>query len=80
MRPTPTSTPNTIASNAASPLLISGHEDNHIRYYDLSSCMCIKDMVGHTDSISSLSIDSSGTYVFSGGHDGSVRAWDVRKF
>jgi striatin 1/3/4 len=37
-------------------------------------------MVGHTDSISSLSIDSSGTYVFSGGHDGSVRAWDVRKF
>jgi len=35
--------------------------------------------VGHTDSVSALSISNSGLQLLSGGHDGSIRCWDVRK-
>jgi striatin 1/3/4 len=37
-------------------------------------------MIGHTASVSSLSMDPSGIYLFSGSHDGSLRAWDVRNY
>ena len=66
-----------VASNASS-LAVCGHEDKHLRFFDINSCMCVKDLVGHTDSVSSLWI--SGNYLVSGGHDGSLRFWDVRTY
>ena len=66
-----------VASNASS-LAVCGHEDKHLRFFDINSCTCVKDLVGHTDSVSSLWI--SGNYLVSGGHDGSLRFWDVRTY
>lgn len=61
-------------------MLIAAHDDKRIRFYDISSNTCIKDMVGHTDAVTTVSIDKSGLYLVSGGHDGSLRSWDLRKF
>jgi striatin 1/3/4 len=59
-------------------MAVCGHEDKHLRFFDINSCSCVKDLVGHTDSVSSLWM--SGNYLVSGGHDGSLRFWDVRTY
>ena len=39
-------------------------------------------MVAHTDAVTSLQVHKKSTHqmFMSGGHDGSVRAWDLRTF
>ena len=69
---------NCIATSNTSNLAVCGHEDKHLRFFDINSCSCVKDLVGHTDSVSSLWM--SGNYLVSGGHDGSLRFWDVRNY
>ena len=69
---------NCIAASTISNLAVCGHEDKHLRFFDINSCCCIKDLVGHTDSVSSLWI--SENYLVSGGHDGSLRFWDIRTY
>ena len=69
---------NCITTSTTSGMVISGHEDKHLRFFDTNSCICVKDLVGHTDSVSSLW--ASGNYLVSGGHDGSLRFWDVRTY
>ena len=59
-------------------LAISGHEDNSIKFYDLGSGKCINSIIGHTDSVSAL--QATPSKLVSGGHDGSIRAWDMRTF
>ncbi|CAG9334003.1 unnamed protein product [Blepharisma stoltei] len=71
---------NSIVTDPNHSLAVSGHEDKHIRFFDLNSCTCIKDLVGHTESVSSLLMDKYGNYVISGGHDGSLRFWDMRNY
>jgi striatin 1/3/4 len=63
-------------------LIIAGTEDNLIRLFDLNSHKQVKTIVAHTDSITSLLINkkSSQQMFISGGHDGAVRAWDLRTF
>ena len=34
-------------------------------------------MAAHIDSVTSLSVDVAGIFLVSGGHDGSVRFWDL---
>ncbi len=60
-------------------LLIAGTEDYKLRFIDLSSNKVIKTVVGHADAISCLS-SLSPNLIMSGGHDGSVRTWDLRTF
>ena len=71
---------NSICSSSSTGLTITAHEDKRIRFFDLSSNSCIKDMVGHTDSVTDICLDSSGFYMVSTGHDGSVRSWDLRNY
>jgi len=40
----------------------------------------IKNLCGHTDSVTSISIHPNQNYVASVGHDGSLRTWDLRKY
>ena len=71
---------NCIVSSQSTNLTVTGHEDKRIRFFDLSSNQCIKDMVGHTDSVTDICVDLSGLYMLSTGHDGSLRSWDIRTF
>ncbi|KAI8641506.1 WD40-repeat-containing domain protein [Parasitella parasitica] len=68
---------NCIVSHPTMPIIVSGHEDRHIRFYDLKSGECIQSVSGHLDAVTSLNIDSAGTGMVSGGHDSSIRLWDV---
>eukprot|EP00743_Colponemidia_sp_Colp-15_P001873 GILK01002041.1.p1 GENE.GILK01002041.1~~GILK01002041.1.p1 ORF type:complete len:591 (-),score=98.15 GILK01002041.1:122-1894(-) len=71
---------NCIISHNTLPLLIAGHEDRCIRFYDVNAASSsIASMVGHTDALSCLAIDPSGLYLVSGAHDGSLRFWDLRQ-
>lgn len=59
------------------PIIISGHEDRHIKFFDLNSGECIQSLSGHLDAVTSLDVDSTGTIMVSGGHDSSIRLWDL---
>lgn len=55
-----------------------------IRFFDIDTHKQVKSIVAHTDAVTSLIIPNkklvaSNTFV-SGGHDGAVRAWDLRTF
>lgn len=66
------------AVNTAPGLVVSGHEDRRIRFFDLNSSRCVKDLVGHTDSVTALALHQN--YLISGSHDGSLRTWDLRTY
>jgi WD40 repeat protein len=72
------------------PLAITAHENKQIRLFDLNSSIslasmskfylivkCVKSAVAHTDGVTCL-LAKDFTLV-SGGHDGSIRFWDLRK-
>lgn len=71
--------PNKIIWNNMLNLVISGHEDKEIKLFDLRSNSCVKSFVGHTDSVSALANSYDGNHLISGGHDGNLRWWDIRK-
>jgi striatin 1/3/4 len=71
---------NSLAVSPVSSLAITGHEDKHVRFFDVNSCACVKDLVGHTEAVNAVALDHSSLQVITGGHDGSLRFWDVRTF
>ncbi len=48
--------------------------------FDLNTGKQIKCLIAHTDAVTSLDVNRNGNYIFSGGHDGSLRCWDMRNF
>jgi WD40 repeat protein len=62
--------------------MITGHEDRKLRFWDLRQKNVIKTIFAHSDSVSSVAFYfSKSNYVFhSGGHDGSLRCWDLRNY
>lgn len=68
---------NKLITHPTLPLLITAHEDHHIRMFDLDTGACTLSMVAHLDSVTCLDIDPSGLTLVSGGHDCSVRFWDI---
>ncbi|KAF9902511.1 hypothetical protein BX616_001913 [Lobosporangium transversale] len=68
---------NKLVCHPTMPVVISGHEDRYIRFFDINSGSCSFSMLSHLDAVSSLDIDPSGLVLCSGGHDGSVRLWDI---
>ncbi|KAI8369759.1 WD40-repeat-containing domain protein [Blakeslea trispora] len=73
---TPATQINRITTHPTASILISGHEDRHIKFFDMRSGECIQSVAGHLDAVTSLDIDSTGTTIVSGGHDSSIRLWD----
>lgn len=74
---TATSQINKVLTHPTLPTLITGHENNYIQFFDFNTGACTLSMVAHLDSVTSLDIDPSGLTLVSGGHDCSVRFWDL---
>ncbi|KAI7862263.1 WD40-repeat-containing domain protein [Spinellus fusiger] len=68
---------NCLVAHPTMPLVVSGHEDRHIKLYDLRSGENIFSMSAHLDAVACLDIDPSGMTLVSGGHDSSIRLWDL---
>ncbi|KAN0061128.1 1,2-dihydroxy-3-keto-5-methylthiopentene dioxygenase [Thecaphora frezii] len=68
---------NKIVTHPTLPLVITAHEDRYIRMFDLETGNCTLSMIAHLDAVTSLDIDASGLTLVSGGHDCSVRFWDI---
>ncbi|XP_063699041.1 striatin-3-like [Culicoides brevitarsis] len=59
------------------PMMITAHEDRHIRFWDSNTGALVHAMVAHLDAVTSLAIDSHGLYLLSGSHDCSIRLWSI---
>ncbi|TFK54848.1 WD40 repeat-like protein [Heliocybe sulcata] len=68
---------NNMVSHPTMPMLVTAHEDKHIRIFDITTGQCTHSMLAHLDAVTSLSIDTSGFSLVSGSHDCSVRFWDL---
>eukprot|EP01136_Pigoraptor_vietnamica_P006971 Opistho-1_new@40599 len=68
---------NKVVTHPTLPMAITAHEDKYIRYFDLNSGKCTHSMVAHLDAVGTVAVDPSGLYLLSGGHDCSVRVWDI---
>ncbi|KAF2766769.1 WD40 repeat-like protein [Teratosphaeria nubilosa] len=62
-------------------VVITGHEDRFVRFFDANSGQCTYNMLAHPSSISSLSLPPSGNprEAVSAGHDASIRIWSLEK-
>ncbi|KAG9093149.1 hypothetical protein FS749_014983 [Ceratobasidium sp. UAMH 11750] len=90
---TPETQINAIASHPTMPLLVTAHEDKYIRIFDITTGErglgyplhltngtlgeCQHSMLAHLDTVTTLSIDTTGFSLVSGSHDGSIRFWDI---
>ncbi|XP_013142686.1 PREDICTED: striatin isoform X1 [Papilio polytes] len=68
---------NRIRAHPTLPLLVSAHEDRHIRFWDVGSGRCAHAMVAHLDAVTGLALDPNGLFLLSGSHDCSVRLWNL---
>ncbi|KNC96640.1 uncharacterized protein SPPG_07853 [Spizellomyces punctatus DAOM BR117] len=68
---------NKVVCHPTLPLLITAHEDRYIRIFDTNTGQCAHSMVAHQDSVSALDISPDGLTLVSGGHDCSIRWWDL---
>ncbi|KIW09455.1 uncharacterized protein PV09_00335 [Verruconis gallopava] len=60
-------------------VVVSGHEDQFIRFFDANSGQCTYSMIAHASAVSSLSLSKDGREAVSAGHDASIRFWDLEK-
>ncbi|XP_047530320.1 striatin-4 [Vanessa atalanta] len=68
---------NRVRSHPTLPLLVTAHEDRHIRFWDAVSGRCAHAMVAHLDAVTGLALDPNGLFLLSGSHDCSVRLWNL---
>ena len=64
---TPATQINCVVKHPSEPIIITAHEDRHIRFFDKNSGQCIYSMVAHVDSVASLAIAPDGRTLVSGG-------------
>ncbi|EEY19341.1 striatin Pro11 [Verticillium alfalfae VaMs.102] len=75
----PTGGGRTMASSGVEGVVISGHEDRFVRFFDANSGQCTYNMLAHPASISALSLSPDGRELVSAGHDASLRFWSLEK-
>ncbi|CAD8149230.1 unnamed protein product [Paramecium pentaurelia] len=73
--------PNRVLFNNELKYIVSGHDDNKIRFSDINTSKVCKTLIGHTDAVTDLCLLPKNIYqLASVSHDGSLRTWDIRKF
>lgn len=75
----PTGGGRSMAGSGVEGVIISGHEDRFVRFFDANSGQCTYNMLAHPASISSLSLSPNGQELVSAGHDASLRFWSLEK-
>ncbi|ROT42410.1 striatin Pro11 [Sodiomyces alkalinus F11] len=75
----PTGGSRSMAGSGVEGVIISGHEDRFIRFYDANSGQCTYNMLAHPAAISALSLSPDGRELVSAGHDASLRFWSLEK-
>ncbi|KAK1545164.1 WD repeat domain-containing protein [Colletotrichum paranaense] len=68
-----------MAGSGVEGVIISGHEDRFVRFFDANSGQCTYNMLAHPASISGLSLSPDGRELVSAGHDASLRFWSLEK-
>ena len=59
--------------------IVSGHVDNHIRFWDSRTADCTNEITGvHTGQITSLAVSTDGRVVLSNSRDNTLKLIDVR--
>ncbi|OQV25306.1 U5 small nuclear ribonucleoprotein 40 kDa protein [Hypsibius exemplaris] len=66
--------------NGVADVIVSGGIDNNIQVWDLKNDAMHYALVGHTDSVTGLALDPTGSYVLSNSMDNTARIWDIRPF
>ena len=56
------------------------HENRNIKIYDVRRSYQIHDFVAHGDAVTGLCFDSNSNQLFTCGHDGNIRVWDIRTY
>ena len=59
-------------------LFVTGHEDKHVRFFDINQKNIINDFLVHTDSVSDLCKGFNEYQLLTCSQDGNVRCWDLR--
>ncbi|KAK0651032.1 WD40-repeat-containing domain protein [Cercophora newfieldiana] len=75
----PTGGGRAMAGSGVEGVIISGHEDRFVRFFDANSGQCTYNMLAHPAAISSLSLSPDGRELVSAGHDASLRFWSLEK-
>lgn len=70
---------NRLISHPSQPLVITGHDDRKIRFFDSHSGRMVHSMVAHLENVTCLAIDAQQTCLASGSHDRSIRLWDLEQ-
>ncbi|KAI8068503.1 WD40-repeat-containing domain protein [Gongronella butleri] len=70
---------NTMVAHPTMNVVLAGYEDRYIRCFDINSGKATFEMSSHLDAVSALDIEPSGLSFVSGGHDSSLRFWDMTK-
>ncbi|KAJ3000205.1 hypothetical protein HDV02_000118 [Globomyces sp. JEL0801] len=69
---------NKIRAHPTLPLIITADEDGDIRYFDHNTGKCVGQFKAHHGSgVSSVRISDDGKILASGGHNGTVKLWDI---
>ncbi|KAL5270010.1 hypothetical protein ACHWQZ_G003479 [Mnemiopsis leidyi] len=68
---------NSLASHPTNGTIIAGYNDKEIRIFDVSSGSLVHHMTTHIEAVTSVTIDPSGVYLATVGHDCSLRIWNI---
>lgn len=71
---------NALVAHPTRTLICTGHENGSITVFDYGNDSVVKTIKGaHSDAISCLGLSNTGLQLLTGGHDGCLKVWDLRK-